>query len=92
MASMPVPGAVTPQAGGVVSRNLAPGVERHTTRENISMFFDPGTYRAQKRVADAAPTPPTAKARLTKDALLERFKLAASLHGYELRDLFAAGL
>lgn len=64
---------------------------RHTTPQNIRTFFNPDTYRAQKRPpAEQLEVHPAAKARMTRESLLEKFRLAASLHGYELGELIVA--
>lgn len=66
-------------------------IERHTTKGNILRFFDHTTYKktsnhAQKR-ANEEPLRPVAKARMSRDELLEKFKLAASLNGLSWDDL-----
>ena len=61
-----------------------------TSRENIVRFFTPRTYSGdrcpEKRPApsehgSAASSAPRAKAKMSKDELMEKFKLAAELNG-----------
>lgn len=78
--------------GEAVQHEVTP-VLRHTTPQNIRKFFNPDTYRAQKRPGgEVHEAHPAAKARMSKEALLEKFKLAASLHGFELGDLMVTCL
>ena len=73
-----------------------PVMERHTTPENIRKFFDPATYQVhlpvpcstwvQKRSAPP-PTHPSAKAKMNKLELIEKFKLASELNGISWDEL-----
>ena len=67
-----------------------------TSRENIIRFFHPRTYTGdrcpEKRAAppetpsSVASSAPRAKAKMSKDELLVKFKLAAELNGIEWSD------
>lgn len=81
-----------PRPGDVKARAQENNFERHTTRENIRMFFDPNRYRTQKRPADTPAAPPARPAKLSKSELLDKFKLAASMNGFALEDVMAASL
>ena len=66
------------------------GQERHAAPENIAKFFDPISYRSQKRVADDTSSSGRGAKRaatLSRDELLEKFKLAAQLNGVDWDDL-----
>ena len=74
--------------------------EMITTKENIKRFFNPLTYiRAdcpQKRPApslsSSASSQPKAKVRLSRDELMEKFKLAAELNGIDWSDITVSRL
>lgn len=73
--------------------------EMITTKENIKQFFNPLTYiRAcpQKRpspsLSSTASSQPKAKARLSRNELLDKFKLAAELNGIDWSDLAVSRL
>ena len=75
--------------------------ERHTTPENIAKFFDPNTYRTepggsvsnscQKRPAPSEASVATSVAKtaktMTREELMEKFKLAATLNGVDWSEL-----
>ncbi len=89
--------------GGVVTPPQARGFEMHTTKENIKRFFDPNQYRkenqpmdnpahSQKRPASScggsSSAPPSTRPKtMSKDELLDKFKLAAELNGLSWCDL-----
>ena len=97
---MPAPDVAASAAGGTADKAgfrviKTPLGERHTTKENVSRFFDPLTYKSlQKRPGppqDGLGTPPVAKAKpMAKHDLIEKFQLAAQLNGYRLEDIAAS--
>ena len=73
-------------------------MKRHTTRENILGFFDPSRYRIpQKRPAPSTPStasslPKAKSAKMSKQELVDKFRLAAELNGVEWGDIAESSL
>ena len=75
---------------------VAVPVQQHemiTTPENIRKFFNPLTYsRPEKRTASPATPVGQKPVKMSKTELLEKFKLAATLNGYEWDEMAVSDL
>ena len=79
------------------AKSLVENMERHTTRENIKIFFSPETYKkpsvcttppVQKRPSTSPPSGEhPAKRSMGIPELVDKFKLAAELNGVRWEDL-----
>ena len=74
-------------------------IKQHTTRENILAFFDHSRYRTpQKRPAPSTPStatsslPKAKSAKMSKQDLVDKFRLAAELNGIEWGDIAESSL